>query len=74
MTGKLVSSHDLAEPLLGIKGLPKHLKRLELIVDAEDIALIRCEFYPEEDLIRDMEAALTPVFAEFNLVKKDSED
>lgn len=71
MTGKLVTCNDIAEPFLGIKGLPKHIKRLELIVDAEDIVLIRCEFYPDEDLLRQIEGALTPVFAEFNLTKKE---
>ena len=72
MTDHLVTSNDIAQPFLGIEGLPKHIKRLELIVDAEDIVLIRCEFYPEAALMRRIEEALTPVFKEFALVEKPS--
>jgi hypothetical protein len=73
MTDHLVTANDIADPFLGIEGLPKHIKRLELVIDAEDIVLIRCEFYPEAALMKRIEAALTPVFKEFALVDRPGE-
>ncbi len=42
-----VFSDSMAQVLIRALGLPKHCRKAELILEVNEIAIVRCEFYPE---------------------------
>lgn len=42
-----VHSDSMAAVLTKALGLPKHCRKAELILEVNEVALVRCEFYPE---------------------------
>lgn len=42
-----VHSDSMAQVLIRALGLPKNCRKAELILEVNELALVRCEFYPE---------------------------
>lgn len=48
----IVTSESVAELLIRTLNLPKNCRKAELVIEVNEIALVRCEYYP--DMSRDI--------------------
>jgi hypothetical protein len=77
MSGKLLTGSSLPQEVLDLLqgwGLPKHLKRLTLSIDAEELVEITCTYYPElpnGTLAMDSNNALEIVTRRYHLIETE---
>lgn len=68
----MTSNSDAVTKLMEILGLPKEVIWFTLHCKVNELATIKCEYYPTEKQINDDDELVT-LFAEYELVKKEGE-
>jgi hypothetical protein len=59
----VATGNELGSKLVKLFGLPKYTKYFELIVNVNEAVTIKCEYYPEDDILRSVDL----LTAEFEL-------
>ena len=63
----LTTGLDIGALLIRALGLPEHTRKVELIVEVNEIVVVRCEYYPDKVHMKDLLE-----LKEYNLVALDN--
>lgn len=66
----LLTGHDLTLPLFGIDGLPEHITKLSISVEANELVLINCEFYATEAQGKQIKANFETLQSQYVLIDR----
>lgn len=70
---KYMTGAELPLPILGFKDLPQGLTRFEVVCDAQDFVIVKCEFYLTEETYGKWSEDMKPVVQKYRLVKVEDE-
>lgn len=66
----LLTSYDVGFPPLGIEGLPVHITKLSISIEANELVLINCEFYATEAQGKQIKATFETLQSQYVLIDR----